>query len=320
MLEVVGHRAYAAEHPENTLEAFNAAYKAGVPVLETDLQLTRDGVVVVNHDATTGRMWDRDFVVAEQDYSVLRTLRHRVNSDEHFMAVSELFEWALAHPDCLLMLDIKFDNDKLLLNKTYAAMRDANSDMDYWRKHIIWGFWTLDWYRYGVETGIVADFRVINITMSLDSAQEFIDYSAGIADPHFKLHGLSLLYVASWTRRFRDRIAPIVRKRGLTVYLWTVNRLEDMQLTRGLPIHGVITDDPVQTAAYAQIVGDNAVATAEFAIPPLFSREGWRVRSFCAIYDVVDAVLHSAWANRRWIGGWSLAGLTYKLLKTIHFM
>ena len=320
MLEVVGHRAYAAHHPENTLEAFNAAYEAGTPVLETDLQLSRDGVVVVNHDATTGRMWEHDYVVAEQDFSVLRALKHKVNAEERFMSVKELFQWALEHPDCVLMLDIKFDNEKLLLNKVYDAMRDVKDDLAYWRKRIIWGFWTLDWYKYGVETGIVADFKVINITMSLDSAQDFIDYSAGMADPHFKLHGVSLLYVATWTSRFRNRMAPVIAKRGLCVYLWTVNKLEDMRYTVGLPIHGVITDDPVQTAAYARIIGDNTEPGLVPLVPSLLSKEGLRFRAFCLIYDVIDQVLHSHWAHKEWLFGFSVSGVTYKILKAIHFM
>jgi glycerophosphoryl diester phosphodiesterase len=49
-LEVQAHRGGAALRPENSLAAFREAIALGVDVLEMDLQLTRDGVLVVRHD------------------------------------------------------------------------------------------------------------------------------------------------------------------------------------------------------------------------------------------------------------------------------
>lgn len=44
------HRGGAALWPENTLEAFRGAIATGCRYIETDLHLTRDGVIVVHHD------------------------------------------------------------------------------------------------------------------------------------------------------------------------------------------------------------------------------------------------------------------------------
>jgi glycerophosphoryl diester phosphodiesterase len=41
--------------PENTAHAFDFAVSAGADVLETDVRLSRDGVVVVTHDAKLDR-------------------------------------------------------------------------------------------------------------------------------------------------------------------------------------------------------------------------------------------------------------------------
>ncbi|MBA3396653.1 MAG: glycerophosphodiester phosphodiesterase [Deltaproteobacteria bacterium] len=48
--EIHGHRGAPGHHPENTIEGFEAALAAGADVLETDLLLTSDGVVVINHN------------------------------------------------------------------------------------------------------------------------------------------------------------------------------------------------------------------------------------------------------------------------------
>lgn len=52
---VVAHRGDSAHFPENTLEAFLSAYKMGVDVIETDVHLSRDGVLVIWHDDTLDR-------------------------------------------------------------------------------------------------------------------------------------------------------------------------------------------------------------------------------------------------------------------------
>jgi glycerophosphoryl diester phosphodiesterase len=52
---VVAHRGDSATHPENTLEAFEAAIAAGADAIEFDVRLTSDGAPVLMHDATVDR-------------------------------------------------------------------------------------------------------------------------------------------------------------------------------------------------------------------------------------------------------------------------
>ena len=52
---VYAHRGGAALRPENTLEAFDHGLSFGADGLEFDVHLSRDGVVVVHHDATLDR-------------------------------------------------------------------------------------------------------------------------------------------------------------------------------------------------------------------------------------------------------------------------
>ncbi len=54
MVRVVAHRGASATHPENTLEAFQAAAEQGADGIELDVRLSADGVLVVHHDAHLG--------------------------------------------------------------------------------------------------------------------------------------------------------------------------------------------------------------------------------------------------------------------------
>lgn len=48
--DLQGHRGARGLRPENTLPSFEAAFDQGVTTVETDLHLTRDGIVVLCHD------------------------------------------------------------------------------------------------------------------------------------------------------------------------------------------------------------------------------------------------------------------------------
>lgn len=55
---IVGHRGDSHQAPENTLEAFERAIELNVDVIETDVHLTRDGHLIIWHDATLERNTD----------------------------------------------------------------------------------------------------------------------------------------------------------------------------------------------------------------------------------------------------------------------
>lgn len=47
--QTISHRGYKSAYPENTMAAFKGAAAVGTHALETDLHLSKDGVVVLSH-------------------------------------------------------------------------------------------------------------------------------------------------------------------------------------------------------------------------------------------------------------------------------
>jgi glycerophosphoryl diester phosphodiesterase len=76
----LAHRGASARAPENTLEAFRLAVEAGAGGLELDVHVTRDGQVVVIHDATVDRTTDGSGAVAEMELEEIQ----RLDAGYHF--------------------------------------------------------------------------------------------------------------------------------------------------------------------------------------------------------------------------------------------
>lgn len=91
----LGHRGARGPRPENTLAAFELAFRH-LDGIETDVQRSRDGVLVLWHDFTC-----RGREVAD---STLDELRSR---EPDLATLPELFRLASGHPGTLLNLELK---------------------------------------------------------------------------------------------------------------------------------------------------------------------------------------------------------------------
>ncbi len=69
--EVIAHRGASAYAPENTIAAFEKARELGAVDVELDIQLSRDNVVVLYHDATLREKTGRSGKVRDHDASDL---------------------------------------------------------------------------------------------------------------------------------------------------------------------------------------------------------------------------------------------------------
>lgn len=70
MIRNFAHRGFSSQYPENTLLAFRKALEEGVDGIENDVQLTKDGEVIILHDervdrTTNGTGWVKDYTLAE---------------------------------------------------------------------------------------------------------------------------------------------------------------------------------------------------------------------------------------------------------------
>lgn len=74
MVAIYGHRGAMGTHPENTLISFSEALKSGVDGIELDVQMTKDGELVVIHDPTVDRTTDGSGFVQNKTLEEIKQL------------------------------------------------------------------------------------------------------------------------------------------------------------------------------------------------------------------------------------------------------
>ena len=73
-VDIVAHRGASFDAPENTLASEELAWAQHADAVETDIQLTKDGRIIVSHDKNPKRTTGRDAAIADLSFAELRAL------------------------------------------------------------------------------------------------------------------------------------------------------------------------------------------------------------------------------------------------------
>lgn len=107
---IVAHRGSPRPHEaENALATFEGALARGATFVELDIKETRDGVLVLNHDATLDRSTTGTGPLAERTWAELQGLRLRsldgAPTDQPMLSLDEALDWARGRT--LIWFDVK---------------------------------------------------------------------------------------------------------------------------------------------------------------------------------------------------------------------
>lgn len=71
---VAGHRGNPAECPENTMASFRNAMEAGLDMIELDIQMSKDGELVIMHNLIVDQTTDGSGPIREMTLKEIRSL------------------------------------------------------------------------------------------------------------------------------------------------------------------------------------------------------------------------------------------------------
>ena len=112
-MKIWAHRGCSQQYPENTMTAFaKAAQLEGLTGIELDIQMTKDGEIVVIHDERVDRTTDGIGYVRDYTYAALRKLsietgQHR---KERIPSIQEVLDLLQAEMEAGLLLNIELKN------------------------------------------------------------------------------------------------------------------------------------------------------------------------------------------------------------------
>lgn len=109
---VAAHRGWSEKFPENTIEAFAAAIELGVDQVETDIRISKDGELVIMHDATVDRTTNGSGAVSKMTLKELKSLDAGIKKGDEFAGYkiptfTEFMELVKDLPDMTLDIELK---------------------------------------------------------------------------------------------------------------------------------------------------------------------------------------------------------------------
>ncbi len=230
-MKIYAHRGNSSKYPENTLIAFESAIKVGTDGIETDVHLTKDGVLVITHDEEISRVSNGHGMVKDLTLEELRQYDFGLWKGEEFRG-----QQILTLDDFLDLME----NNKILLNieiKMGFILYPGIEEKLY-EKIKTRGF---------LERTIFSSFNHYSLAMirEMDSqAKTGALYQSGLYEPHLyaKTFGASALHPHFMA--FDAVLLKTCHERNLLVNLWTVETLEQAQKFETIGIDGIITDYP----------------------------------------------------------------------------
>lgn len=226
--------------PENTMTAFEQAVELGYRYLETDIRISKDGVVMVFHDATLDRTTDGDGKVIQRTRAELAELDagYRFDRDGAHpyrgmgIGIPTLEELVTAYPEAVFSIDMKENG----LERPLAEIVER---LDLW------------------ERVIVGSFSGARIKRFRRLVGRPVATSAGPAE---MARFLANTRAGRPSRLVADTMQVPVTYRGIRVVdrttvaaahaafkqliVWTINDGNEMRALLELGVDGIITDRP----------------------------------------------------------------------------
>ncbi|MEV6196315.1 glycerophosphodiester phosphodiesterase family protein [Streptomyces sp. NPDC051920] len=212
----IGHRGVMGVEPENTLRSFIAAQNAGLDLIELDLHLSKDGALVVMHDAEVDRTTDGTGPIADKTLAELRTLD--AGHGERVPVFEEVLE-AVRTP---LQAEIK----------DVAAARALAEVMH--RKDLVGR----------VEVSSFHDEAIAEIARLVPGVRTALIASRYGTDVVDRAVEAGAATVCLNIRRLSLEVVEHARKADLKIIGWVVNTQDHLRLVRALELDGATTDYP----------------------------------------------------------------------------
>ena len=224
---ITAHRGYSSEAPENTMAALEAAVEAMADVAEIDVQETKDGYVVLCHDADLQRTAGIRRAVADMTLGELTAVDvggwfSAEYAGEPVPTLREVMEYAKGKID--LNIELKnMGNNSALPKKVLELVRE-----------------------YDMMTQCIVTSTNPRYLKRLKELEPELRTGYILSAVYGRSYDDESIDVISIRSDFVNaRMVERAHEAGKAVHAWTVNTKMELERLRALSVDNVITDDPV---------------------------------------------------------------------------
>ena len=238
---VIGHRGALGYAPENTLASFELGWKLGADLLELDIHMTRDGELVVMHDADVSRTTDGHGYIKDMTLAEIKELDAGSWFDERFRGqhvptLAEVLTWAKDRIP--LVIEIKGDpqpangiEEKLIETVHEHKMLDEVMIISFYHTSVK----RVKELEPALATGILYTGRLVDTVGAARAAL------ADSVRPHWSY----------WTAE----VVEEVHDAGLTAHAWNADTEEVMEYLVGIGVDSIGSNYPDRLRAYLDARG-----------------------------------------------------------------
>lgn len=225
--QVSAHRGASYSAPENTKYAFEKAISSGADYIELDVQLTKDDQLVVFHDKVLDRTTDGSGKLTNYTYAELQELSAgewfgKEYKDAKIMLLSDVLK--LVGHKVLLNIEIKnIGNVDLIAEKTVELIKEYDIlDSCY-----------VTSFSYNALTKVKEIEPKIKIALIANLATS----TANSELPDIDAVSMNYIFV-------NQGVVNTVHQNGKKIFVWTVDREEDIRSMLALGVDNIITNRP----------------------------------------------------------------------------
>ena len=242
---VMAHQGGEGEWPSNTLIAFRNAARAGADVLDTDMHMTKDGVLVLIHDSTVDRTTNGKGEVGKLTLSQIKKFDAAYNFTKEdgrtfpyrgqgvtIPTVEEMFG---EFPHTRMGIEIK-DHDAITAQRFCVLIRKYKMQDNVLVSSF--GQQAMDAFR--------AECPEVSTSATTDEVRHFLTLNLFGFTNSFSPHYSSFQIPETVGRRqiITSHLLISARERNLPVLPWTVNEESDMRHLIAMGVYAINTDYP----------------------------------------------------------------------------
>lgn len=228
---VFAHRGYSNKYPENTMLGFKKAIEVGCDGIELDVQLSKDGEIVVIHDYEVGRTTGAPGLVCDYTAKQLAALNAY---DEYegifgFTPIPTLREYFDMVKSEKIITNIEIKNTPYPHNGIEEKVADLIRE-------------------YGLQDRImISSFnhlaleKIKKLMPQLPTAA-LIDGYLYKPEAYVKTFGAQYLNINH--KLIDQEYVDTLKTNGIEIQAWTADKAEDIERLLSLQVNSIITDEP----------------------------------------------------------------------------